>query len=1118
MNEEFIKERLGDENAVCNQIKFERDAIIEASAGTGKTYTLQSIVLRLLTKGIVDSVKNLLLVTYTEKAAGELKDRIRKVLVDAGCLPPDFDEVTICTIHSFCRELLTEYAFENRVPMQTEICASDKDLIHQALLEAVHSDEYLDGVPGGFVATMQQAGLTTEALVEMALERWGKPLPQPGARAGAQTVAKASLVNALMTQAKAVFERNKAQTSVLTFDDLVTRAGEVIDAEAANEAAGRPSELLTSIRRRYRIALVDEFQDTDDRQWSIFRNIFSHRVNRIAGGAKPLQGSLLVVGDPKQAIYSFRGADIGAYLRAKAYITDSEKGQPVRTLDTTFRSTPELVKGFNKMFGTTADDGTGWFVGMSEEDADGEITYSAVNPPPKDNAKFHKIEYAQDFGGHVELIESLPCQLEDPRAQGNGGYGNAEVGMPVFLRNAAREMKRLKGLPWAFRTTDPKTGEVHSRRLGYGDMCILVRGATVAAMARRALLDAGIPFSIYKEKGLFASSEAESLLALFDFLSVPSRRGRREALLLTPFFGTRPDQLEARLAGSDRAFSDLVEKWETYVAKHEWERLFESVMDDTQLARPRAGDPEFDRRWAATRQILDNLLVAKGGSARAIDEFADELRSWRENDARAGEDGSLRKRESQADCVQIMTMHVSKGLEFPVVFLAWGANVVGYKVEKEEKPQAFREEKRLLYVALTRAEHKLYLPWSQWASHNRIRKVDGVEKCCPEVGIGSIGSGLLIPDQFKRENRDHGFLAKGILVHFDGAEKAKQSVLHVQTRAETQADTPSAGEEDAPERKPVAVQPRDIPEYKLDPEDAARQRLQYDSFSSLHRRAQAAETMPETAKENDEQGAEGQANRKREPTLLPRNNISGDVFHEIMETLCKADDSAGAGVAPLGFVTAGSMTREALLQDTRFLELVRRTMRRHAVTNQENKVAGDSTEKVLGRMVWRALNTPIRIGDAAFMLKDVQAGDRRAEMEFVVNRPQAMGTPLDSGDPQADSAFNGKIDLLVRPRGRDGLVYVLDWKTNSLADYGDASVAAAMDAADYHLQYRFYSLAVQRWLGEEKLGGVAYLFVRAGEQVDAPDIPAGVFAVEGDKVNAQACRTAIGEALKNGGR
>ena len=134
--------RFKDKNCVCNNIVYTKDAIIEASAGTGKTYTLQSIVLKLLLEKTIESVKNLLLVTYTEKAAGELKDKIRTVLEEAGCLPADFDEVTICTIHSFCRSLLTEYAFENRVPMQVEIGGSDKDLIHRAVRTTLQGAEF----------------------------------------------------------------------------------------------------------------------------------------------------------------------------------------------------------------------------------------------------------------------------------------------------------------------------------------------------------------------------------------------------------------------------------------------------------------------------------------------------------------------------------------------------------------------------------------------------------------------------------------------------------------------------------------------------------------------------------------------------------------------------------------------------------------------------------------------------------------------------------------------------------------------------------------------------------------------------------------------------------------
>ena len=134
-------DRLTNPQYVWNQLDYEHDALIEASAGTGKTYALESIVLKLVQEKEYDAT-SILLVTFTEKAAGELKNRIRKALDAAGKLPANFDEMTICTIHSFCRQLLSEYAFENGVPMKSEIGSDSDALAHKAVLEALKSAEF----------------------------------------------------------------------------------------------------------------------------------------------------------------------------------------------------------------------------------------------------------------------------------------------------------------------------------------------------------------------------------------------------------------------------------------------------------------------------------------------------------------------------------------------------------------------------------------------------------------------------------------------------------------------------------------------------------------------------------------------------------------------------------------------------------------------------------------------------------------------------------------------------------------------------------------------------------------------------------------------------------------
>ena len=512
MSEEnkVIKERLGERDAqgrfnddkyVCNRIVYAKDAIIEASAGTGKTYTLQSIVLKLLLEKTITSVKNLLLVTYTEKAAGELKDKIREVLEEAGQLPSDFDEVTICTIHSFCRELLTEYAFENRVPMETEICASDKTLIHQAVHEALHSPQYREDRGADFSVLMTTAGLTADKLVDEVEKRF-KQTQDMDEDAGSSNdkkklaaAARGKLVNHLVRLANEVFRVNKSRSSAMTFDDLVERAHEVVAREAELERSGKPSDLLALIRRKYRIALVDEFQDTDKAQWDIFNGIFSHKVNKIEDGPEPKQGLLIVVGDPKQAIYSFRGADIATYLEAKHEITGGADALP---LQVTYRSTPALVEAFNDIFGKKVGDDHSWFEDMKEGER--SISYKDVKSPGKsEKFKFNGIDYHPDFGKPVELLESLPREQEMPKTP-QSGYGKNKRCLPVFLENAAREMKRLVDLgksqkpDYAYTTVNPDTGEVEKHSFSYSDMCILVRGHAEAAKAREILAAADIPF------------------------------------------------------------------------------------------------------------------------------------------------------------------------------------------------------------------------------------------------------------------------------------------------------------------------------------------------------------------------------------------------------------------------------------------------------------------------------------------------------------------------------------------------------------------------------------------------------------------------------------------------
>ncbi len=1174
-NRDFIAKRLGGKDAVWNKLLYDRDGIIEASAGTGKTYALQSIVLKLVSDEThpVD-IKNILLVTYTEKAAGELKDRIRTILQDADCLQSDFDEATICTIHSFCRELLTAYAFENRVPMEMDIGCANGDFIHRAVraallgaaFKASYSETYAAFMEaGGFGSTEGLVGGAERKLSECAMK--DEPPPEPphldgamrttlmeiaastsldfdgisihgtdrpkfldacekvrtsidGIGAGGLTdfvlsviscangcaylnprvtgmgrgtrlqdvrpdlkrfaemvqdvygIVASQLVGDLVQWAWPEFRRLKDESAALTFDDLVTRASRVIEEEAAHEESGGRSALLESIRRRYRIALVDEFQDTDKMQWTIFRRIFGAKANRMEGDdvPAPRQGFLLVVGDPKQAIYGFRGADVATYLSAKEAITVGDGTQPPQMLNATYRSARELVVGFNAIFGEES----GWFNDMTEDDR--RIDYAKVDYP-EDNARFARLV---DLTGRpaVNLLESLPYQLPD-LPNNRGGYGNMGKCLPVFMENAALEMKRLHDLPVAYKTYDEKKQAMVDHRFDYGDMCVLVRGGGGARIVKRVLAQHGIPYAHYKERGLFATEEAEALLALFDFLAAPSRTGNLAALLLTSFFGIPPGGLESRLARGDREFSELVEKWQELTKNRNWNKLFESVMDDTSLAYPVMGDYEYDRRWMAIRQMLDKLLEAKGRSALVIDEFAGLLRSWRKDDQNAGEDGSLRQKESEGERVQIMTMHASKGLEFGVVFVAAGMG----NVNSDE----VNDEKRLLYVALTRAEHKLYLPWTKWSPHLRAGK--------PEHGLGSRGSFLLGEGCLSRGIRT--LFKEPVVVDFgrdESALDAETAAFHA-GRSHSGVTDPVKGEDIGRAGCPQAAVPMiyNIGYLK-------NRTMQWDSFTTLNGHGRSQRLVPDASGELDEL----RIPCVKTKTLLPGTNVSGIVFHEIMETLCGNDDAAGE----IGF-TIGKRTLDAAMSDENFAEIVRHAMRANALGNQI--ADDDSTELTLMRMVWNALNTALAFGERTFFLKDIAPSDRRAEVEFVLDEENVLGADLPPlGGRPRDGVFNGSIDLLIRPDGEGGKVYIVDWKTNTLDDYGTQSVSAAMEAAGYPLQFKLYSLAASQWLGEDALAGVAYLFVRGGEFRDARS---GVYARAADEAFMDDCRTAVLAAL-----
>ena len=261
-------------------------------------------------------------------------------------------------------------------------------------------------------------------------------------------------------------------------------------------------------------------------------------------------------------------------------------------------------------------------------------------------------------------------------------------------------------------------------------------------------------------------------------------------------------------------------------------------------------------------------------------------------------------------------------------------------------------------------------------------------------------------------------------------------------------------------------------------------RFKWDSFSSLnHHGAKKVEEVDGTKpKEDENQNATDDQNQNEEQkkSLVPKGALSGTVFHEVMEALCTNSEAKGEVDFKIGEVDDfKNLIAETDEKKSPLLELVRRRLSANGVANKKRDEDDETAASVIARMAWNALRTELDFGgNNKFKLCEIPLKDRKAEVNFVLDESN-----LDGVREEGAGALNGSIDLLVR---RDDGYYIVDWKTNALDDYEDATVATAMEEAGYHLQYKIYTLAAEKWLGENAVKGIAYLFVRGGESEDHP--------------------------------
>ncbi|EJN7016430.1 exodeoxyribonuclease V subunit beta, partial [Klebsiella pneumoniae] len=1102
------------------------ERLIEASAGTGKTFTIAALYLRLLL-GLggeaayprAISVEELLVVTFTEAATEELRGRIRSNIHELriACLRGEsdnplysallaeiadkddaaktlllaerqMDEAAVFTIHGFCQRMLSLNAFESGMLFEQQLIEDESRLRYQACADfwrrhcypltrdiaaVIHDvwkgprdllkslDRWLQGEApqlksppapnetlaerhqqiiaridslkqqwreqvGEIEGVLENSGLdrrkfnrgnqgkwmekvnawaqeeTLSYQLPDALEKFAQSFLLERTKAGGEppvhplfsaveSLLASSLTLTDLVLARAMVEirdavaREKRRRGELGFDDMLSRLDEALRGDSGET-------LASAIRQRFPVAMIDEFQDTDPQQYRIFRRIWRRQP----------ETALLLIGDPKQAIYAFRGADIFTYMKARGDVAAHY------TLDTNWRSSPGMVGSVNRLF--SLSDNPFMFH---------EIPFLPVKAAAKNKGLRFTVDAAD--------VPAMNVWLMPGDTVGSGDYQTFMAQLcATQIRDWLSAGQRGRALLWRGET---------SRPVQASDITVLVRNRLEAAQVREALQTLGIP-SVYlsNRDSVFETLEAQELLWLLQAVLAPERENTLRSALATSMFGLTALDIE-NLNQDEQAWDALVEEFSEY----------------RQIWRQRGVMPML-RALMTARHIAENLLATRGGERRLTDilhisellqEAASQLESehalvrWlaqhiAEPDSNAA--SQQMRLESDKHLVQIVTIHKSKGLEYPLVWLPFIARFrkqdqafyhdretfaavldLGQDEASLELAEAERlaEDLRLLYVALTRA----------------------VWHC--SLGVAPLSSR-------KSGNSDFHLSALGRLLQAGEAMDAAGLAARLADFCHGDIALQIPGELDlTPWQAPAATIPR-LSARELQRRIADDWRVT--SYSGLQ-----------------QHGFSGGQD------LLPRLDVDAAGVGEVVEEPQLTPHQFPRGAAPGTFL-------HSLFEELDFTQPVP-----EGWMAEKLQLSGFDAQWAPVLTDWLGGVLKTRLPGPDIALNQLAARDKQVEMAFYLPIAQLLTAerldalirqydPLSADTPPLDfrqvrGMLKGFIDLVFRHEGR---YYLLDYKSNWLGEDREAYTRPAMEQAmrahRYDLQYQLYSLALHRYL------------------------------------------------------
>ena len=1204
---------------------------IEASAGTGKTWNICGLYLRLLLESRLE-VQRILVVTFTNAATAELRERIRQRIVDTlawlraeqagepatsgddfverlirgardrhGLRTDDmaarlelaqatFDEASIFTIHGFCQRALADTPFTAQMPLAMELVRDDAGWVAEAANDfwrrRVAADDLDAGLAGHLVASKDSpegfAALLRRHLSKpLARAAWPDDLEAARAIPSDELAATHAVAHRLWQAERAAIEdllqrslsalsavsykEDSVRTALASWDDLlrtddglaaldieapkldllgaaklaaatkkkqVTPQHEFFDvaqrlldlrAQAAQALAyarlallkamldegaraqreakrrqrviafddmlfnlhdrltrGDAPWLAGELKKRFPAALIDEFQDTDPLQFSIFKTIYTATTDDTLSPAP-----LFFVGDPKQAIYSFRNADLHTYIEAGRHAVARY------SLADNQRSSEPLIRALNQLFAANPR------AFMMDALAYQEVKFGKKpRQPLTDNS-----------------AESAPLQVWT--------LPPADDGEPLFQRDATAAVVAATATEIARLLAAARRGEVtlgqapDERALAAGDIAVLVRSNAQGSQIRQALAARGVGSVELSQASVFRSSDAEELDRVLTAVLEPARERTLKAALSTELMGWDAARIAA-LADDESALLAAVQRfagWREVWLQRGVGFMLRQWLAADQVAGRLLARPDGERRLTNLLHLVECLHEA--GERHAA---PDTLLRWFQSQRVSpdADDATQLRLESDQNLVQIVTIHKSKGLEYPVVFcpFLWGASRGGrgdgltglayhdddgstvidyghdFRDEARQKEIRLRlkleesaETLRLIYVAMTRAVHRCVIVAGCYRTAGRYPSATGSTRSLLNWLVA--GAGMTPEEWFQHKQgsapieaawtalaqRSGGAIAVAPLPRGDAA--VLQSPRH------------------PPDALAALPAPRTLPAgWRIGSFSAIAHGAAHDRSGVDH---DLRVVEPPAAPGADAAAPFRPADD--DPLHFPRGPAAGEAIHHAFEHVDFTDRASWAPAV-----------HEAL-----------RLLRALGVADAPGEHGAALRARMLTRLLEGTLQTPLPLAtQRPLRLADLPASRRLVELEFHLPSHRFDAAALnralaDHGYAMPPLSFatlrgflKGFIDLVFE---HDGRWFILDWKSNHLGDtpahYGQDAMAAAMQHQGYHLQYLLYLVALDRYLRrrlagydpERHLGGAVYLFVRGvrPDWHDAAGAPTGVF-------------------------